>query len=257
MTFRGAIVRPPADTFADGLTTAALGAPDLALARTQHDGYCAALEACGLALTRLAPDARHPDSTFVEDTAVLLGGRAIVTRPGAPSRAGEVAEIRTVLAALGFELAEIAAPGTLDGGDVCERGRRLLVGLSERTNADGARQLAAIAAAHGISCETVDIRGIPGLLHLKSGLTALEDGTFLAIAALARHPALGGGRVVEVSPAEEHAANAIEVNGRVLVPQGAPALVSTLRAEGRDVLELPMSEFRKMDGGLSCLSLRY
>ncbi|HKC24958.1 MAG TPA: N(G),N(G)-dimethylarginine dimethylaminohydrolase, partial [Thermoanaerobaculia bacterium] len=139
---RLAIVRPPAETFADGLTTAGLGAPDFDTALVQHAGYCEAIEVCGLALTRLPPDARHPDSTFVEDTAVITDRCVVLTRPGAPSRAGETAAMRPVLAALGLPVEEFGAPGNLDGGDVCETDGHFLIGVSERTNDEGARRLA-------------------------------------------------------------------------------------------------------------------
>lgn len=257
MTFRRAVVRPPGPNFADGLTTMDLGRPDLERALAQHAAYCGALEECGLALIRLDPDPRHPDSTFVEDTAILTPLGAILTRPGAPSRAGEVASIRGALSAHFAAFAEITAPGTLDGGDVCEMGDHYFIGVSERTNEEGARQLATILAGKGFTSDLVDIRGVPGILHLKSGIADAGEGRIVAIDALAGHPALAPHEVVRVSPAESYAANCVRVNDRLLFAADHPRLEATLRRLGYDLLPLEMSEFQKMDGGLSCLSLRF
>ena len=188
MTFTRAIVRPPAATFADGLTTAGLGPPDLPAALAQHAAYVAALEACGLAVTRLPPDDRFPDSTFVEDTAVLARGLAVLCRPGAPSRAGEVEAIRPALDAFFPSSAAIEAPGTVDGGDVCEAGDHVFIGVSERTNEEGARQLASLLATRGLGSTLVDVRGIPGLLHLKSGIAWLGGRTLALTDALRLPP---------------------------------------------------------------------
>jgi dimethylargininase len=255
--FTRAIVRPPCATFADGLTTAGLGAPDLALARAQHEAYVRALEACGLAVTRLPADDRFPDSTFVEDTAVLARGLAVLCRPGAPSRAGEVDAIRAAVEAAFAEVASIEAPGTVDGGDVCEAGDHVFIGVSERTNQAGARQLAAHLATRGLSSSLVDVRGIPGLLHLKSGIAWLGGRTLALSTPFAGRPDFAGWDVLRVPDGEEYAANAVLVNGRVLVSSGWPGVEAALRARGLAPLPLDMSEFRKLDGGLSCLSLRW
>src|SRR5687767_1275832 len=164
-----AIVRPPAANFGEGLTTVDLGAPDYHRALEQHEAYCAALQRCGLELLRLDPGPAHPDSTFVEDTAVLLKECAIVTRPGASSRVDEVHSIGEVLAHHYSELHTIGPPGTLDGGDICEAGNHFFIGISDRTNETGAQQLTNLLASYGYSSDFVDIRGVPGILHLKSG----------------------------------------------------------------------------------------
>jgi len=255
--FRHAIVRPPGPNFADGLTTVDLGRPDYDRALSQHAAYCAALEKCGLELKRLPPDLRHPDSTFVEDTAILTARGAILTRPGALSRSGEVEAIRGPLAESYEDFGEIVAPGTLDGGDVCEAGDHYFIGISERTNEEGAGQLAILLAAAGIPSANVDIRGIPGILHLKSGIAYAGEGRLVAIEALAGHPAFRSFQVVPVSPGEEYAANLIRVNDHVLFAAGHPRLAKTLTALGYELIPLEMSEFQKMDGGLSCLSLRF
>ncbi|HEY1014593.1 MAG TPA: hypothetical protein VGE07_17925 [Herpetosiphonaceae bacterium] len=255
--FSHAIVRPPAPTYADGLTSVSLGAPDFDLALEQHERYCAALERCGLELIRLAPDPAYPDSTFVEDTAILAAGGAIVTRPGAPSRAGEVAAIREALARRFGELAEIAAPGTLDGGDICEADGHVFIGLSARTNEEGARQLADWLAARGLGSSTVDIRGRGDILHLKSGIAYLGERRLALISSLAGHEAFRGYEIVEVADEESYGANCVRVNDAILVASGHPRLNAALRGLGYELIELDMSEYRKQDGGLSCLSLRF
>ena len=257
MRFRHAIVRPPSPNFADGLTTVDLGVPDVDRALEQHEEYCAALERCGLTLIRMPSDPTHPDSTFVEDAAVLLRDHAVITRPGAPSRAGEVEAIEAALASYFERRTRIAAPGTLDGGDICEAGDRFLIGISARTNEEGARQLAATVRAEGIASTLIDIRGTEGLLHLKSGVSWLGEGRLAVNGSLAAHPSLGAYDLVLVDKEEAYAANCIRVNDRVVLPSGFPRYERELRARGYDPLAVDVSEFAKMDGGPSCLSLRF
>ncbi len=255
--FKKAIVRPPAENFADGLTTAGLGAPDFKLALEQHARYCLALEQCGLTLKWLEPDAAHPDSTFVEDTAVLTEHSAIITHPGAPSRQGEVTAISQVLRQFYTRFHTITPPGTLDGGDICEAGSHFFIGVSERTNEEGARQLAGFLAGEGFTTSVVDIHGVPGILHLKSGIAYLGDNRLALIDALAGRAAFQGYEVVRVESSENYAANCVRVNDYVLLASGYPRLEATLRRLGYAPLTLDMSEYQKMDGGLSCLSLRF
>jgi dimethylargininase len=256
--FTRAIVRPPARNFADGLTTVSLGTPDVDLALRQHVAYCAALTRHGCQVTELSADAGYPDSTFVEDTALILpGAGAILTRPGAASRAGEVEAIADALRHHFPSLARIAAPGTLDAGDVCETGRHVFIGISQRTNADGAAQLTTWLAAFGYTASTVDIRGISSILHLKSGIAAIDPERLVLINDLADHPAFAGFDIVRVPDGEEYGANCVRVNDVVFTSVGQPALDAQLRALGYTLEVLDMSEYRKMDGGLSCLSLRF
>ncbi len=257
MTFSRAILRPPGRSFAQGLTTSGLGPPDLELAARQHRSYSEALRLCGLDVIQLPADDRYPDSTFVEDTAVLAGSGSIVTRPGAPTRRGETAAVRAALR-LYFPLpASIHEPGTLDGGDVCQAGDIVLIGISERTNESGARQLAAWIEGLGLESRIVDVRETPGLLHLKSGISYLGDGRLAAVESLAGRPEFSGFMALVVPAGEEYAANCLRVNGYFLVAAGFPRFSAALRSLGPTVIELEMSEFRKMDGGLSCLSLRF
>ena len=255
--FTQAIVRPPSANFAEGLTTAKLGAPNYERALQQHEAYCVALERCGLSLTRLEADPNFPDSTFVEDTAVITEACAVLTRPGAPSRAGEVANIRRVLGNFYATLSMIQPPGTLDGGDVCEAGNHFFIGISERTNEAGARQLADLFRQHGYSSSAVDIRDVNGLLHLKSGIAFLGDNRLVVIETLAVRKEFACYDLVRVHSDEEYAANCVRVNDNVLVAAGFPKLEARLRELGYKTIALDMSEFQKMDGGLSCLSLRF
>jgi len=257
MTFTRAIVRPPGASFAEGLTTSGLGPPRLDDALAQHERYCAALRASGLEVVQLAAAHEFPDSTFVEDTAVVTSRGAIITRPGAPSRAGEADAMRSVLAALFRDLTRIEPPGTLDGGDVCQIEDRFLIGLSARTNADGARQLAEWLRTLGYSFDIVDVRSHTGLLHLKSGMSYLGDGRLMVVDALAGARPFQGYQQIRVPAGEEYAANCVRVNDRVLVPNGFPAMETALHDYGYATVAVEMSEFRKMDGGLTCLSLRF
>ncbi|MGA9563898.1 MAG: arginine deiminase family protein [Candidatus Korobacteraceae bacterium] len=255
--FGHAIGRRPGRNFAEGLTSAELGAPDVALALAQHESYCRALEDCGLELLRLPPDLKHPDSTFVEDTAVLTSRSAILTRPGADSRLGEVAAIHKAIQPFYSGIHGIQAPGTLDGGDICEAGAHFFIGLSYRTNEEGARQLAQFVAADGFTSSTVDIRGMHSILHLKSGIAYLDNNVLVVMDELAGREEFRGYDVIRVASHESYACNCVLVNDRVLVPAGFPRLHDELTRRGYLPLALDMSEFRKMDGGLSCLSLRF
>jgi dimethylargininase len=257
MRFTRAIVRAPAATFAAGITSSGRGSPDLALALEQHEAYCRALERLGVSLVRLAPDPEFPDSTFVEDAAVVTALGAILTRPGAASRAGEVAALAAALEPWFPELDRITAPGTVDGGDVCEAGEHFFIGRSARTNAEGAAQLAEWLTRRGFGSSVIDIRGMPGLLHLKTGLSWLGGRRLLATDVIAGHDGLCGWEVVRVPDGEEYAANCITVNDSLLVARGFPATGALLGGLGYDVVPLEMSEYRKMDGGLSCLSVRW
>jgi len=260
--FRNAIVRAPGSNFAGGLTSVELGAPDFPLALAQWEQYCAALQSCGLVLTRLEADLRYPDSTFVEDAAILTPHAAILTRPGAPSRLGEVDAIASTVRGFYPEAARIEVPGTLDGGDICEAGTHFFLGISHRTNAEGARQLAAHLATQGYTASQVDVRAMTSILHLKSGISFIGPGkagepTLVVMEEMADRPEFAGYDLLRVAEEESYGANCVRVNDRVLVAKGHPKLAEELMRRGYDPLELEMSEFRKMDGGLSCLSLRF
>jgi dimethylargininase len=255
--FKHAIVRLPGSNFAQGLTTADLGVPRYDQVLEQHARYCDALQACGLTLTTLDADTNHPDATFVEDTAVLTARSAVLTRPGARSRGGEVMAMRPILRGFFSTTVEIEAPGTLDGGDICEAEQHFFVGLSHRTNEEGARQLAAHLTREGYTSALVDIRGMNSILHLKTGVSYIGDNTLVVMEEIAGHEMFADYELIRVARDESYAANCIRVNERVLVAAGYPRLTGELAARGFYPLELEMTEFQKMDGGLSCLSLRF
>jgi dimethylargininase len=255
--FTRAIVRPPGSNFSAGLTSVALGAPDLSRALRQYAQYCEALERCGLDLVRLPEDPEHPDATFVEDTAILSPLCNVLARPGAPSREGEVSAIEAALTAISIDLKAIETPGTLDGGDICDADGHFFIGVSQRTNWDGAAQLAAFLTQAGYSSSCIDIRAVRGILHLKSGIASLGDGRIVAIDSLAGHPSVNNHELVRVPVGEEYAANCVRVNSHVLIAAGFPGMQRSLQRLGYDLIVLEMSEFQKMDGGLSCLSLRF
>jgi dimethylargininase len=255
--FKHAIVRTPGMNFSQGLTSVDLGVPRYDQVLAQHARYCEALRACGLAITTLAADLDHPDSTFVEDTAVLTARCAVFTRPGARSREGEVAAMRPVLRGFFPVTMEIEAPGTVDGGDICEVEDHFFIGLSHRSNEEGARQLAAHLASVGYPSTLVEVRGMNSILHLKSGVSYIGNNTLVVMEEMAGWEAFAGYELIRVVSEESHAANCVRVNDRVLVAAGYPRLTAELSARGFRPLELDMYEFRKMDGGLSCLSLRF
>jgi dimethylargininase len=255
--FKHAIVRLPGINFAQGLTTVQLGVPLYDKVLQQHARYCEALQECGLTLTTLDADPDHPDSTFVEDTAVVTAHSAVLTRPGARSREGEVSAMRAALGSFFSAMGEIEAPGTLDGGDICEADDRFFLGLSQRTNEEGARQLAVHLAREGYTCAVIDVRGMGSILHLKSGISYIGGHTMVVMEEMAGHELYNGYELIRVTEQESYAANCVRVNERVLVAAGYPLLTAELKARGFHPLELEMSEFQKMDGGLSCLSLRF
>jgi dimethylargininase len=255
--FTKAIVRPPGQNFADGLTSVDLGKPDHKLALQQHAAYCRVLESCGLDLIALQPDEWHPDSTFVEDTAILTQRGAAIMRPGAESRRGETEQIQSLIRKQFPEAGTIENPGTVDGGDVCEAGTHFFIGISQRTNEAGATQLAGILTAFGYTSSLIDIRGLSNILHLKSGVAYLDGNRLAAIEALSRTKVFSDYELVHVNSAEEYAANCLYINGRVLIASGFPDLKKQLEDRGYPTIALEMSEFQKMDGGLSCLSLRF
>jgi dimethylargininase len=255
--FTKAIVKQPSATFAAGETSVDLGKPDFDKTLEQHQAYCDALESCGIELIRLPSEEQYPDSTFVEDTALLTPPGAVLTRPGAESRRGEVESIVPVIRDYIQNTYSIEEPGTLDAGDVCEAGEHFFIGISRRTNEHGARQLAGILQSFGYTTSLIDIRSLSNILHLKSGLAYLPGKRLVIIDALREFEEFYGYNLICLNSTEEYAANCLSVNGRVLIASGFPILKRELERLGYPTITLDMSEFQKMDGGLSCLSLRF
>ncbi len=252
--FANAIVRIPASSIIKGITTSLEGQPDHDLALLQHQGYVEALKRCGLDVVILDPLEDYPDSVFVEDVAICTSKCAVITNPGADSRNAETAFIESALSKAFSNIEYIKTPGTLDGGDIMMVGDHFFIGLSARTNRAGAEELISILSTYGYSGSIIEVEG---LLHLKTGIAYQEDNIMLVHEILADHPEFASYTKIIVPPEEEYAANAIRVNDFVLLPAGYPITADKLRRAGLKLIELPMSEFRKLDGGLSCLSLRW
>lgn len=252
--FTRAIVRTPCRAMVNGLSGAGMGIPDYRQALIQHSDYIAALEACGLAVTVLPADERFPDSTFVEDVALMTPRCAVITNPGAPSRRLETRGILDPVRRHYAEVEMIRAPGTLEAGDVMMVGDHYYIGLSARTNQAGARQLIAILEHHGLSGSVVKLEEV---LHLKTGLGYLENNKLLACGEFLENPLFQQYEILEVDPDEAYAANSVWINGTVLTPAGFPKTAELIRSAGYEVRPVDVSEFQKLDGGLSCLSLRF
>jgi dimethylargininase len=258
MRFTKAIVRLPGRNFSQGLSlSASPSGPDFRRALEQHAAYRRALAECGVEVTVMSAEDSYPDGTFVEDTFVIAERVAIATRPGAKTRMGEVESVAAALRGYRPRLERIEAPGTVDGGDVCQVEDHFLIGLSARTNEAGAAQLAAILARCQYTSATIDIRKHPSLLHLKSGIAYLGERRFLIAPGFPPTDELAHSDLIEVAAGEIYAANAVRVNDEVLIASGFPAVAGVLEKLRYRVRCLEMSEFAKMDGGLSCLSLRF
>lgn len=252
--FTRAIVRPPGPSLVRGLTTAGLGRPDYHLALEQHEAYVRALELRGLEVIVLEPEDVYPDSTFVEDTALLIPECALIMRPGAPSRRGETRTIAPVLNEYFNHVEQVQSPGTAEGGDIMIVGNHAYIGLSQRTSPEGARQIIEILGAHGMTGSTIPLSD---LLHLKSAVAYLEDNRLVVTGELRGRPEFSSYAQILIDAADCYAANCVWINGTVLVASGYPKARRAIEAQGLKTVALDMSEFRKLDGGLSCLSLRF
>ena len=252
--FKNAIVRKPCKNLVNGLTTANLGKPDYQLALIQHQVYIEALEECGLEVTVLEADEKHPDSTFIEDTALLTPHCAIIANPGAHSRNGEIIELSQLIENVYPIVESISTPGTLEGGDILMVGNHFYIGISERTNLFGANQLIGILAKYGLLGSTIPVENF---LHLKSGVSYLENDNLLVTGSFKNIPEFQKYNLILVDENESYTANSLWINDKVLVPKGFPKTKKKIERAGYPTIEVDVSEFRKLDGGLSCLSLRY
>lgn len=252
--FTKAIVRTPGTSFSNGLTSAELGLPDCDLAIKQHQEYIDALNQCGLEVIVLPPDENFPDSTFVEDTALLTPHCAIITNPGASSRKGEIINIKNVVNDLYSNIEEISAPGTVEAGDIMMVGDHYYIGLSERTNQEGAGQLIRILNKYGMSGSVIQLKEV---LHLKTGVAYLENNKLVACGDFLTKPEFAKFDFIEIPKEESYAANCVWINDKILVPKGYLVSKQRILDAGYSILEVDVSEFRKLDGGLSCLSLRF
>ena len=249
---RIAITRPVSPSLADCQLSFVARTPlDVERAAAQHRAYCRALAAAGCSVVELAPEPAMPDAVFVEDTALVVDELAVMTRTGAEWRRDEGATVAPVLARF-RPLAAIEAPGTLDGGDVLRLGRRVFVGRSARSNADGIAQLRAFLRPHGYS---VDAVATHDCLHLKSAVTAVADGTLLVQPAWVDPRLFAGWRVVTVDADEAHAANALRIGDSVVYPDNFPRTQAKLEAAGIRVRAVDVSELQKAEGAVTCCSI--
>lgn len=249
MSARKAVVREPGERFSRCISTHPMKhTVDVVRARAQHAMYVQTLEDLGLEVIRLDIDDRLPDSCFVEDTAVVHAGRALMCRPAEEARRGEVEAIASVLSEI-LDVRTASEPATVEGGDVLHLPDRLVCGLTRRTNREGARQMADWL---GVRVDTV---ADPAMMHLKSHVSYVRDGTVLVTRALADDPALAGEERLLVPEGEEYAANALSVNGTVVMPKGFPRTKEVLERAGVEVIALEMTEFPKCDGAMTCLSI--
>ena len=252
--FKRAIVRTPGQSMVDGLTTAGLGPPNYEKALDQHAQYIGALKDCGLDVLVLAPDEEFPDSTFVEDVALLTADCAIITNPGAQSRRGETEAIKKVLRDFYVNIEEVREPGTVEAGDIMQVGSHFFIGLSDRTNSAGAQQVIQYLMKYDMSGSMIKLEKV---LHLKTGVAYLEQNHLVACGELLSKTEFQEFNLLKVDEDESYAANCIWVNDRVLIPKGFAKARATIESTGYLVEELDVSEFQKLDGGLSCLSLRF
>lgn len=252
--FKYAVVRKPCASMVNGLSAANLGIPDFELALVQHEHYIQALKSCGLEVFVLEADDDFPDSCFVEDVALCTPECAVITLPGAPSRKGEIELMESELVPFFKNIERINEPGTLEAGDVMMVGGRYFIGLSERTNLEGAQQLISILKDYGLAGTVVQFSN---MLHLKTGVSYLEQNNLLVCGEFVQHEAFKNFKKLIIPEEESYAANSIWVNGKVIVPKGYPVSKKLISQLGYPVLEVDVSEFRKLDGGLSCLSLRF
>lgn len=224
---------------------------DLEQARAQHRGYVDALAGLGCTVETLPTLPENPDAVFVEDTAVVVDELAVITRPGAESRRGEVDSSAAALARH-RKLAYIEAPGTLDGGDVLVVGRTVYVGLSARSSKDGVQQLRAHLKPHGYAVEGVELTGC---LHLKTAVTQVAETTLLINPAWADKSAFRGVDFIDVDMGEPPAANAVRLGDTLIYPTSFPRTRERLERKGLKLRLVDMSETEKAEGGVTCCSI--
>jgi len=253
--FTHAITRTPSNSVSGGIRAVDSGDPDAGKFRVEHGLYVKALQEAGLIVDVLAPLEEFPDSCFVEDPAFCLPEGAVRLRPGTKSRQGEGAAIKSALEDRFDTVIELPSSGSVDGGDILMLDDIILIGLSARTNRDGADAFARLLADWGYAakvCETPE-----GVLHFKTACSTLGDDVILATRLMAESGFFGNRKTLVVADGEDYAANVIRVNDTVLVPEGYPQTLAAIQAAGFKTVLLPTHEARKIDGGLSCLSLRF
>ena len=249
-----AIVRLPGKSIISGLSSPGKTIPVYEKTLEQHHQYVAALEKCGLSVQSLEAIEAFPDSTFIEDVAVLSPHCAVLTAPGAVSRRDEVVTIRQTLEQHSLQIEKIEAPGTIEGGDIMQIGSHYYIGLSNRTNHSGAQQLIDILKKYGMTGSTVPVKNF---LHLKTGVTWIGGNLLIAANGAISHREFRNFEIISVPVDELEAANCIAINNKIMMPAGFPQTRKLLDRVGSEIIEIDISEFAKIDGGLTCLSLRF
>ena len=253
--FTHALCRAPARSAVHGIRADGGPDPDFHGLLAEHEAYVATLRDLGLAVDVLESLEDFPDALFTEDVALTFPEGAILLRPGAPSRAGEVAHIRAPLAAHHANLLEMTGPGHADGGDILRLADRVIIGLSARTDRTGAEELAGLLGQLGYRAGIAETPA--GVLHFKTGCGLIDEATILAVPALADCPQFAGLEVVTTPPGEEAAANILRIRDTVLVGNRWPATHALLAARGIAIRPLPTDRIAHIDAGLSCMSLRW
>jgi dimethylargininase len=224
---------------------------DVALAREQHAAYESCLSSLGCEIRQIPADDRYPDAVFIEDTAIVLDRLAVMTRPGAESRRGELDAVAAVVGEY-RTLLRIEAPATIDGGDVLQLDDVLYVGRTLRTNDQGIAQLRELIAPYGYRVVGVDV---DGCLHLKSAVTRVGAESLLMNRRWVSPSNFGGWRIIDVDDTEPSAANALRIGESVIYPEELPRTRRKLEAEGIEVRTVPAGELAKAEGGVTCCSL--
>lgn len=253
--FTRAITRQPARSIVNGLRAVDVGYPDYQQMLLDHADYVSALQQAGATVIELPALEAFADSVFVEDVALCLPEIAVLMRPGVESRAGEVAHMAPVLRDLYEQVAEISGPGHIEGGDILMTPREILVGRSARTDSAGIAELAAIITPRGYRLR--EVATPPGVLHFKTDCSLLDAETILATRRLDDSGCFEGYRVIHTADGEEAAANSIRYNEMVIMPAGFPRTRDCLLKAGYEIHEINNSECARLDGGMSCLSLRF
>lgn len=254
-TFTHAITRRPAASVVNGLRAVDTGAPDLATFQDHHADYITALESTGAAVITLDPTEEYPDSVFVEDAALCLPEGAIAMRPGTSTRVGEAAVMAPELTKLYDMVLTIQGPGFIDGGDILTTETEILVGTSARTDSAGIEELRTLVARWGYKVR--ELQTPEGVLHFKTDCSLLDENTILSTKRLADSGCFEGYNVIHVAEGEEPCANSIRFNDLVIMPDGFPKTEEILRNAGYNVRKVGNTEAGKLDGGMSCLSLRF
>ncbi|MFN3268516.1 MAG: dimethylarginine dimethylaminohydrolase family protein [Zestosphaera sp.] len=255
--YNSVVVRPPIKELIRCVSTHPLkDTVDYRLALKQHEDYVRVLQEEGIEVYKLPQLEGFPDSVFIQDTAVVRSSvkRALISRFGAPSRRGEESSVREFLSMMGFTITDVVEPATLEGGDVLVTGEGVVfVGITSRTNSNGVEFLRSFF-------KDLKVVAIPNnkVFHLLSAVNYVGNKTLVIVPEYVDPSYFNGFRLIRVALEEAYAANMLYLgNNKVLIPEGYPKTVERMRSEGYKVIEVDISEFRKCDGGVTCLSLPF